>query len=41
MVPPREVLLNQVALQVRAIGGQDVPRELLEETFNGLVDEED
>jgi shikimate 5-dehydrogenase len=40
VVPPREVVLNHLGVQVHLIAGQDVPREVLAETFDALVDEE-
>ncbi len=37
VVSPRQVLLLQLELQVQLITGQEVPRELLEETLNGVL----
>jgi len=41
VVPPRQVLLNLLELQVRLLSGKNVPRATLDEVWNSLVQDED
>jgi 3-dehydroquinate dehydratase/shikimate dehydrogenase len=41
VVPPKQVLLAQLELQLKMIAGKDVPRECLTESIQPLVSEED
>jgi 3-dehydroquinate dehydratase/shikimate dehydrogenase len=41
VVSPRQVLLSHLLLQLRAVTGQDVPREPLAEVLDGLLADED